>query len=178
MIVYKTTNTINGKIYIGQTRSKDNSYLGSGILIKKAIEKYGRHNFIRETLCECSSQEELDKMERYLIKELNSKSPDIGYNVADGGYGGGTPIGFKHSKISCENMSKSRIGIIFTSEHKENLRLSQLGKSKSMDTRMKMKQSRLNVPNDVRQKISQSMTGLKRGSYKKSEKQIEKERGK
>ena len=41
--IYKTTNLINGKIYIGQHKSEeyDSSYYGSGKLIRRAIEKYG-----------------------------------------------------------------------------------------------------------------------------------------
>ena len=52
-IVYKTTNLINGKYYIGkhrQTSDEFDGYLGSGKLIKTAILKYGTHNFLRETI--------------------------------------------------------------------------------------------------------------------------------
>ena len=63
MIIYKTINLITGKIYIGQTTKNDPKYFGSGIWIKKAIKKYGKENFIREVLCECSSQDELNGME-------------------------------------------------------------------------------------------------------------------
>jgi hypothetical protein len=37
MIIYKTTNLLNGKIYIGQDRNNNKNYLGSGKLLKKAI---------------------------------------------------------------------------------------------------------------------------------------------
>ena len=50
MIVYKTTNLINGKVYIGKDRKNNPSYLGSGILLQKAIRKYGSDNFKKETL--------------------------------------------------------------------------------------------------------------------------------
>lgn len=47
--IYKTTNLINNKIYIGQHKVKeekiDNSYYGSGKLIIQAIKKYGKENF-------------------------------------------------------------------------------------------------------------------------------------
>jgi hypothetical protein len=46
-IIYLTTNQINGKIYIGQTSINKHGYIGSGKLLKKAIKKYGKNNFIR-----------------------------------------------------------------------------------------------------------------------------------
>jgi len=56
MIIYLTVNLINNKFYIGQTITQDRNYLGSGILITKAIKKYGRDNFKRIILRQCSSQ--------------------------------------------------------------------------------------------------------------------------
>lgn len=46
MIIYKTTNKINGKIYIGRYCGNRSSYLGSGSYLKRAIRKYGKDNFI------------------------------------------------------------------------------------------------------------------------------------
>jgi len=48
--IYLTVNQINGKIYIGQTSINKNGYIGSGKLLKKAIKKYGKYNFIRTIL--------------------------------------------------------------------------------------------------------------------------------
>lgn len=48
MIIYKTTNIINGKFYIGQDSKNDPNYLGSGLLLNRAIEKYGIENFKKE----------------------------------------------------------------------------------------------------------------------------------
>ena len=61
--IYLTTNLVNGKRYIGQhtTNNLQDGYLGSGVLILKAIEKYGTENFQREILCYCETQEELDQ---------------------------------------------------------------------------------------------------------------------
>lgn len=64
--IYKTVNMINGKFYIGQHRTKylKDGYLGSGNVLKRAIDKYGRENFKRIILEYCSSAEELDENER------------------------------------------------------------------------------------------------------------------
>jgi len=58
MIIYKTINIVNGKIYVGQDAHNNPNYLGSGYILKKAIEKYGRENFKKEILEECNTKEE------------------------------------------------------------------------------------------------------------------------
>ena len=53
MYIYKTTNLLNDKIYIGKKvyrKKDDNWYLGSGIYLNRAIKKYGRENFKKEIL--------------------------------------------------------------------------------------------------------------------------------
>lgn len=84
-IVYKTTNLINNKIYIGQTITKRNYYIGSGDKIIYAILKYGKQNFVKEVLEEGFSQEHLNERERFWIKKLKSQDSEIGYNIEDGG---------------------------------------------------------------------------------------------
>ena len=86
--IYKTTNLINNKIYIGQHKCShfDTKYYGSGKLLKKAIDKYGISNFNCLLLEECFSEEELNKKEIYYICLYKSTQPDIGYNLSDGGF--------------------------------------------------------------------------------------------
>lgn len=70
--VYKTTNTINGKFYIGKHRCKDlskDSYLGSGRTLRQAIKKYGKANFKREILCFFESEEEALDYELQVVTE-------------------------------------------------------------------------------------------------------------
>jgi len=88
MIIYKTTNLINGKFYVGKDERNKNDYLGSGLNLHRAIKKYGKENFIKEVLEYCSTKEELIEKEKYWIKE--TKAQELGYNIADGGWGGNT----------------------------------------------------------------------------------------
>lgn len=69
--LYKTTNLINQKFYIGMhsTKNKDDSYLGSGKILLLAIKKYGRSNFKKEILDTCPSREDLAKQEKEIVCE-------------------------------------------------------------------------------------------------------------
>jgi hypothetical protein len=87
--IYITTNLINGKYYIGKHKGEvDDKYLGSGIILKQAIEKYGRVNFEKEVIVICSTEEEVNTWEKRIIKE-NLTDPNC-YNIAPGGEGGYT----------------------------------------------------------------------------------------
>lgn len=57
--IYKTTNLLNGMFYIGkhQTEDPNDSYLGSGVYLKRAIAKYGKCNFKKEVLYVFDSEE-------------------------------------------------------------------------------------------------------------------------
>lgn len=87
-LIYKTTNTINGKIYIGahKTPKIDDGYLGSGKLIKRAIKKHGRNNSKREILYQLDSEEEMFAKEVEILTEEFLASNDT-YNIIKGGFG-------------------------------------------------------------------------------------------
>ena len=88
--IYKTTNLINEKIYIGQHKGKtiDNKYFGSGILIKRSLKKYGKENFKCELIDNADNKSDLDSKEIYWIEKLDSRNIEIGYNIVSGGNGG------------------------------------------------------------------------------------------
>lgn len=88
MIIYKTTNLINGKFYIGKDSKNDPNYLGSGKILKTAIKKYGIENFTKEVIEECTSEDHLNERERYWIKFLLCRERDDCYNIGEGGIGG------------------------------------------------------------------------------------------
>ena len=87
--IYKITNKINGKIYIGKHKYDkpeiDESYWCSGSYIMRSINKYGTENFTRELICTCETLEELNEKEKYWISTLNSMDKKIGYNLTRGG---------------------------------------------------------------------------------------------
>jgi hypothetical protein len=89
-IVYKTTNLINGKIYVGQDSKNRPNYKGSGLLINHAFKKYGRQQFVKEILEQCSSKEHMIEREKFWIDKLNSRNRSIGYNISSGGEFGDT----------------------------------------------------------------------------------------
>jgi len=88
MVIYKTTNLINGKFYVGKDEKNSPNYLGSGKILRIAIEKYGIENFKKEILEECLTRDELNNREKYWINELSATT--VGYNISEGGTGGQT----------------------------------------------------------------------------------------
>ena len=104
-VIYRITNMINGKKYIGKHSTTDvyDGYFGSGIAIKQAINKYGIDNFKKEIICYCDNEEELKEMEKYHIKKEGTFSK--GYNLTLGGEG---ILGYKHTEDSIRKASDSR----------------------------------------------------------------------
>jgi group I intron endonuclease len=125
-VIYKTTNIINNKIYVGQNTTNRKNYLGSGILIRYAIKKYGRENFTKEILETCSDLEELNNREIFWIKHFDSINNKIGYNLHIGGRNIGSFIRTKKYIFTNEhkrNISIGRTNIKLTDEHKRNISL-------------------------------------------------------
>jgi hypothetical protein len=87
MIIYKTTNLINDKIYVGQSCNNNSNYYGSGKYILNALKKYGKENFKKEILIVCKNKHELNWSERYCIVWQGSRDYNGGYNLTDGGNG-------------------------------------------------------------------------------------------
>lgn len=111
--IYKTTNLINNKIYIGQHKSnRFDSYKGSGLIIKEAFKKYGRHNFKCELIEKCNSQEELNQREIYWINYYKSQE-NGNYNLTAGGEGIKSP-----SESTRLKMSKAKSGTKRSEESK------------------------------------------------------------
>lgn len=106
LYVYKITNLINQKSYVGKHSSSkiENGYFGSGIAIKRSIKKHGKENHKKEILCLCNDEKELNQKEIYYIEKENTFK--IGYNMTKGGEGalGLSPSAESILKISAGNI--------------------------------------------------------------------------
>lgn len=116
--IYITTNHVNGKKYIGQknydTYGHWKNYLGSGIVLKSAIKKYGASSFSKEIIEECKTVEELNEREKYWIEYYNAVKSDEFYNLALGGDGGNTITGYtdEQKETLSNKLSAMRKGVV------------------------------------------------------------------
>jgi len=87
--IYKTTNLLSGKYYIGMhsTDNLEDGYMGSGKRLRYSINKYGKENHIREILEYCDNREELAKRESEIVN-LNEIAKEECINLKVGGEGG------------------------------------------------------------------------------------------
>ena len=117
-LIYKVTNKVNNKIYVGKhkTNDKNDSYLGSGAIIKRAIKKYGKDAFQREILYECENEDAMNLREAEIVDEEFIARQDT-YNIKLGGNGGWDFInknflfnGANHRAAAQENIKKAQKG--------------------------------------------------------------------
>lgn len=160
MIIYKTTNLINGKIYIGQDRNNNSNYIGSGKILYLAIQKYGLENFNKEILEECNSLELLNEREKYWIDFYKSTNRSVEYNITKGGTGGDTLSNNPNKKQIGEKISNSNKKIWSDSTYKK--KMSELRKTQ--------------ITRETRQKISDSTKGKNNRMYGKSHQQCSKDK--
>ena len=122
--IYKTTNNINGKYYIGKhkTTNLDDMYIGSGKILKHAIKKHGIDNFIKEYLFIFDNEEDMNNKEAELVSEEFIKE-DTNYNLKLGGEGGWDyETSIKGNKIAQKNNPNGTFfGMTHTEEFKEHI---------------------------------------------------------
>ena len=135
MIIYKATNKINGKAYVGRysnavpdkrwdrhCKSKDNTYFHN------AIKKYGADNFTLETLCECDTWEILGIIETFKIMVHKTHYTEGGYNLTWGNDG---CYGLKHTEKTKQKIRISSTGRKHSEETLEKMSENQIGKNNS-----------------------------------------------
>jgi group I intron endonuclease len=160
MQIYKTTNNINGKIYIGKNKTNNKNYLGSGIVLNFAIKKYGRENFSKEIIEECETYQMLNEQETYWISFYDSTNSKIGYNRSKGGDGFSGITQETINKIISKNTGKKR-----TQECKDKLSLIAKDKPKSSEHKKSLSKAwekrKIDHPHtkDTLDKMSKSMLG-------------------
>ena len=123
-IIYKITNLVNDKIYIGahSTNDIDDNYMGSGHALRNAQKKYGIENFTKEILHVFDSSDEMYHKEAEIVTESFCDRKD-NYNVRVGGIGGWNHyLGTEQHKKSSSNGGKSSAKILkeFIKEQKAN----------------------------------------------------------
>ena len=94
--IYKTTNNISGKIYIGkhQTKNINDDYVGSGLHLKRSIQKHGIENFTKVIIHDFDNDSEMTRKEIELVTEEFCNRKDT-YNICLGGQGGFSYINSK-----------------------------------------------------------------------------------
>jgi len=155
VIIYKATNTKNGKVYIGQTiqslnqrkidHQRKSELYGSTSYFHAAIRKYGFSFFSWEIIDRAESESELNKKEKLWISELKSNQKTYGYNLTTGG-----------DSIKLNEESRKKISESVTGSKNPNF-----GKKRSEATRLKSSLSqkgRKKKPESV-EKMRRSLTG-------------------
>lgn len=106
--IYTITNKHNGKLYVGISGNIKKRWRahrnmdGVCSILYSAFKKYGIENFEFKHIADAFSWKNACELEKHLIKEMKTKSPN-GYNLTDGGDG---TLGFKHSQEECKKRSE------------------------------------------------------------------------
>ncbi len=162
-IFYLVTNKINGMIYKGHHQVEDldidDGYRGSGRYLKKAIEKYGKENFSRETLSVHNTRKEALEKEKEIVNAEFVAREDT-YNLRGGGYS----YEFV-SEETCQKMSEAHKGEKNPMYGKRGEKSHMWGIKRSEETIQKMRESALKIvhtmPKETQQKQSKSLRGKK-----------------
>ena len=127
-IIYKITNKINGRFYIGMhTGYPDDAYFGSGKRIKAEIRKYGKENFSKEILEYCMSRETLIFREKEIVN-IDLLENDLCLNLKVGGEGGWVTTEEIVSKRS-KTFRDRHLKFTRTIETRSKISISKLGNS-------------------------------------------------
>lgn len=130
--VYIHKNKINGKVYIGQTRTpvhkrwQDGKGYKGCILFERAINKYGWDNFEHIIFADNLTKEESSQMEKDLIAQYDSTNPQKGYNISVGGDSGHT--GVPMNEDARKKISEAQKGKVISQETRNKMSLAQAGR--------------------------------------------------
>lgn len=139
--IYITTNLVNNKKYLGQHKpSTEGNYKGSGTILLKAFDKYGKENFVSEPIDWAESKEKLDQKEIWWIDFLGAVESDDWYNISVGGNSVAL-CGEQNPNYQDKSMTKShhKAHSEFMKNYwKNNPNLGMTGKHHTQETRKKM----------------------------------------
>lgn len=156
--LYRITNTVNGKIYIGQTVQPDKRWYQHRkdasrptMIIHHAIKKYGADSFAFEVIAGCKTWDDANDIETLLVRQYNSQVPN-GYNIAPGGMNAPKSeewkqkvsqalMGHEVSQETRDKVSKGNTGKVRSEEFKKNVGDFWRGQERSEEHRTNLSQS-------------------------------------
>lgn len=159
MVIYKTTNLVNGKQYIGKDGYNNPNYLGSGTFLKMAIKKYGKQNFKKEILEVCESEEHMRVREEYWLNYYDAANNKMFYNIHNHSYGSGG--GKKNPMYGMSGKRHPLFGKSRTIETRKKISDSLKGRPLSEECRKNISKSLLGriVSEETREKLSKANSG-------------------
>lgn len=138
--IYRTTNLVNGKWYIGRDETNDPRLLGDGVLFKRDLRLCGRKRFRKEILCWAKSADELILLEQKLLADYDAFNDPNSYNTAPG-----TKIPRKN--FSCKMSERWRNYSVEQQEHIRNaVSKANSGRVLSADHKQAISKSTQGVP--------------------------------
>lgn len=171
MYIYRITNIINGKQYVGQRTTEleieKDSYMGSGILIRRSIHKYGKENFKKEILEIIKDPEILNYSETLWISRCGTLKPN-GYNILPEG---GNFKGYTFTEEDKYKIGSANRGKELSQKHKDSISRSNKGNKHSDETKMKMSKKRKGVPHNKEWNIKKGL-GNKGKKIPESQKEL------
>lgn len=170
--IYLTTNLVTNEKYIGKHYGElDDDYLGSGKILKRAIDKYGKDNFKREILHISKDYQENNQKEKEFIKKYNAVQNRNFYNINEGGDGGDI-----FHLLPIEQQEKIREDARKRSSGENNPRY---GVHLSEETKEKIRQNRNTdymKTEEYRKTMSEAVKGEKNGMYGKKHSEASKKK--
>ena len=176
--IYETKNLVNGKKYIGQHKSKkfDNWYLGSGVVFKQAIKKYGKENFCTRIIEKIeTNKDDLNDREKYWIEYYDAVKSKEYYNNSCGGeekkwqgFNRAIKLGLKEHHCKKRKLSQ---------ETKEKISKANKGKKRTEEQRRQFSEAHKGkpawnkgkkTPVEIREKLSKAHKGQKAWNKGKS----------
>lgn len=170
--IYKVTNLLDGKYYLGmhKTKNLDDGYMGSGKLLKRAISKHGIENFRKDILFILDSEQEMFKKEAEIITEDLIKDP-MCYNLTVGGFGGNRITNSDHKTWSSEHARYMNQQSVIRYKEDEEFR-KRVSDSRSQTMKRTHREGKIKYDTftgkqhnpETKKKISESMIGKRNGS--------------